>query len=313
MATETKISIIGAGPAGMAASIALSQFNIKSDIYYADSIGGQLNEAVRVSNYVGIHEVVSGENIIERIRTQALNAGANFIKKEIQAVNFNVRPFILQFDNETTKEYEAVIISTGKYKNTPTIRNIDKYYGRGVSTCVSCDGHFFKNNTVAVVGSGDSAIKGALFLSDIATNVFVLIRGGSLKCSTKLSKLIKEKNNIDIRYNTIVESIEGGSSEVENIIVKDNKQEYKLKIDGLFILIGSGPNTDIFKEYIKVNEKGYIITDMLCRTNIPGVLACGDVQAETYKQASIAVGNGYTAGMSAAYFLQQDNLASYIK
>ena len=95
---------------------------------------------------------------------------------------------------------------------------------------------------------------------------------------------------------------------MENIIVKDNKQEYKLKVDGLFILIGSGPNTDIFKEYIKVDEKGYIITDMLCRTNIPGVLACGDVQAGTYKQASIAVGNGYTAGMSTAYFLQHDNV-----
>lgn len=309
MATETKIAIIGAGPAGMAASIALSQLNVQSDIYYVDRIGGQLNEAVRVSNYVGIPDVVSGENIIERIKTQAINSGANFIKKEIQAVNFNVRPFILQFDDRATKEYEAVVISTGKCKNTPTIRNIDKYYGRGVSTCVSCDGHFFRNKTVAVVGSGDSAIKCALFISDIATNVFVLIRGGSLKCSTKLSEVIKKKNNIDIRYNTIVESIEGNNIDVENIIVKDNKQEYKLKIDGLFILIGSGPNTDIFKEYIKVDEKGYIITDTLCRTNVPGVLACGDVQAGTYKQASIAVGNGYTAGMSTAYFLQQDNVA----
>ena len=301
---SNKIAIIGAGPAGMAASISLSQVNVQSDIYYIDPIGGQLNEAVMVTNYIGIADVVSGENITERIKTQAINAGANFIKKEIQAVDFSVRPFILQFDDGTTKEYEAVIISTGKCKNSLPIRNIDKYYGHGVSTCVSCDGLFFRNKTVAVIGSGDSAIKGALFLSDIATNVFVIIRGGSLKCAIKLSELIKAKNNIDIRYNTIVESIEGDNNEVENIIVKDNEREYKLKVDGLFSLIGSGPNTDIFKEYIKVDEKGYIITDMLCRTNIPGVLACGDVQAGTYKQASIAVGNGYTAGISAFYFLK---------
>ncbi len=310
-----EVIIIGSGPSGLTAAIYCARANLKPIIIEgepsstSDQPGGQLMLTTEVENFPGFPEGILGPELMTRMRDQALKFGAKFITNKAVKVDLKDKIKRVWISDDTNTEYLAhsVIISTGAKSLMLNIDNEATLLGYGVSTCATCDGFFFRNKTIAVVGGGDSALEEAIFLTKFADKVHIIHRRDSFRASKIMQQRAMSHEKIDIIWNTEVKKI-NGNSKLESITLFNNvlNKEYELDLDGLFIAIGHSPNTEIFKDQILMDENGYIQTNNGTKTNLDGVFACGDVQDHIYKQAITAAGSGCAAAIDAERWLNNN-------
>lgn len=305
---STRCLIIGSGPAGYTAAIYASRANFSPLMIEGDQPGGQLTITTEVENFPGYHEGVQGTQLMEDLRKQAERFGADIRGGFVTEVDFSKRPFRVKTDNGLDITADTVIISTGARARYLGIPDEDKYNGMGVSACATCDGFFYRNQSVAVVGGGDTACEEALYLSNIAKKVYMIVRKDHLRASKVMQKRVNDKDNIEVLYNSNTVGLFGdgvvqGAHLVEHKGT-DREREYDIAIDGFFLAIGHSPNTAVFKDYIDLDEQGYIkVQGASTRTNVPGVFAAGDVADPTYRQAITAAGMGCKAALDVERFL----------
>ena len=302
------IIIIGSGPAGDTAALYTARANLKPLVIEGIEPGGQLMITTDVENYPGFPKGIQGPELMEEFKSQAERFGAEYIFGEVSSVDFNNRPFTITVDEETTYKSNSVIIATGATAKLLGLENESNLMGRGVSACATCDGFFFQDQEVAVVGGGDTAMEEALFLTRYATNVKIIHRRDELRASKIMQERAVSNSKIEFIWNTEVTDIlanengEVAKLKLHNLSTSD---ESELDINGLFIAIGHKPNTQIFDGIIDRNENGYILTNNGTKTNIEGVFACGDAQDWIYRQAVTAAGTGCMAAIDAERYLAE--------
>jgi thioredoxin reductase (NADPH) len=307
-AAHTKLLIIGAGPAGYTAAIYAARANLNPILITGLQPGGQLTITTDVENYPGFATVIQGPWLMEQMRLQAEHMGTHIIYDYIYKVDFSKRPFTCYGENSTFTA-DAIIIATGAEAKWLGIPSEERFKGFGVSACATCDGFFFKNKKVAVIGGGNSAVEEALYLSNIASHVTLVHRRNTLRAEKVLQDRLFSNSKINIIWNHEVEEILG-SIEPNNVTGLKLRSTVNptltetIDIEGVFIAIGHSPKTDIFKEYLKLDDTGYILTKKgETFTNIPGIFAAGDVQDKIYRQAVTAAGQGCMAALDAEEFL----------
>ncbi|MDE7411770.1 MAG: thioredoxin-disulfide reductase [Paramuribaculum sp.] len=308
--SSTRCLIIGSGPAGYTAALYTSRANLNPVLYEGEQPGGQLTITTEVENFPGYPEGTTGTQLMEDIRAQAIKFGASVRTGIITKVDFSKRPFVAHISDGTTISADSIIISTGATAKFLGLPDEQKYMGMGVSACATCDGFFYRGKRVAVVGGGDTACEEALYLSNLASAVFLIVRKDYLRASKVMQKRVLDKPNITVLFNTNTVGLFGeefleGAHLVENIGT-DKEQHFDLAIDGFFLAIGHKPNTDIFNGEINLDENGYIVTQTpTTATNIPGVFAAGDVADPIYRQAITAAGSGCKAALDVEKFLSE--------
>lgn len=306
--TSTKCLIIGSGPAGYTAALYTSRANLNPILYEGHQPGGQLTITTEVENFPGYPDGTTGTELMEDIRRQAIKFGADVRPGIITKVDFSERPFKVTADDGSVIEAETVIISTGASAKFLGLPDEQKYMGMGVSACATCDGFFFRKKRVAVVGGGDTACEEALYLSNLASQVFLIVRKDHLRASKVMQRRVLDKPNITVLFNTNTVGLFGneileGAHLVENKGT-ENEQHVDIAIDGFFLAIGHRPNTEVFKGQLDMDAEGYIKTDApSTRTNVEGVFAAGDCADPTYRQAISAAGTGCRAALDAERFL----------
>lgn len=307
---NTKCLIIGSGPAGYTAALYTSRANIEPVLYEGHQPGGQLTITTEIENFPGYPEGTTGTQLMDDIRRQAIKFGADVRSGIISKVDFSQRPFKATTDDNTEITADTIIISTGASAKFLGLPDEQKYMGLGVSACATCDGFFYRKKRVAVVGGGDTACEEALYLSNIASDVFLIVRKGHLRASKVMQRRVLDKPNIKVLFNTNTTGLYGeefleGIHLVENVGT-ENEQHFDLPVDGFFLAIGHKPNTDIFKDFIELDETGYIKTKgHSTATNVEGVFAAGDVADPHYRQAITAAGSGCRAALDVERFLSE--------
>lgn len=304
---KVQLLIIGSGPAGYTAAIYAARANLKPVLYQGIQPGGQLTITTEVENYPGFPDGVQGPELMIHFEKQAQRMGADLRYGLATKVDFSKQPFKVQIDEEKWIEANAVIISTGASAKWLGIESEQRLNGYGVSACAVCDGFFFRGKEVAIVGAGDTAAEEALYLSKLCTTVHMLIRKDEMRASKIMQDRVKATENIKIYWNSETEEIVGGKS-VEAVRIRNNKtsQITEVPIKGFFVAIGHQPNSDIFKEYLDMDEAGYIKTvPGTSKTNVEGVFASGDVQDKIYRQAVTAAGSGCMAALDAERYLSE--------
>lgn len=309
---ERRVLIIGSGPAGYTAAIYASRANLNPVLFEGMQPGGQLTITTEIENFPGYPEGVHGSAMMEDIRNQALRFGADVRSKTITHVDFSNRPFKCVDEDGNVIMAETVIIATGASAKYLGLPDEEKYRGMGVSACATCDGFFYRKKSVAVVGGGDTACEEALYLSTLASQVYLIVRKGYLRASEVMQKRVMDRENIEILFHCNTEGLFGedgveGAHIVRNIGT-DEEEHFDIKIDGFFLAIGHKPNTDVFTEWIETDELGYIkVKDNTSHTNVEGVFAAGDVCDPRYRQAITAAGSGCKAALDAEKFLMENN------
>ena len=305
---HTKVLIIGSGPAGYTAAVYAARAMLKPTLVHGMEPGGQLTTTTDVENFPGFAEAIQGPWLMEQMREQAKAVGTEMIEDHIASVNLKSKPFEAVGDGGQKYTADSIIISTGAQARWLNIESEQKFRGFGVSACATCDGFFFKDKTVAVVGGGNAAVEEAMFLTKFASKVQLIHRRDSLRAEKLLQQKLMENKKIEIIWDTVVEEIIG-DKEPKNVTglkiknVKTNKTK-ELKIDGLFIAIGHDPATELFKNQLEMDNENYLITKPdSTATNIPGVYAAGDVKDKTFRQAVTAAGMGCMAALEAEKFL----------
>ena len=305
---HTKVLIIGSGPAGYTAAIYAARAMLKPVLVQGMQPGGQLTITTDVENYPGYADVVQGPWMMEQMKTQAEKVGTELITDMINKVNFAKRPFEAVGDSGTVYTADSVIISTGAQARWLGLENEKKFNGFGVSACATCDGFFFKDREVAVVGGGNAAVEEALYLSNIASKVHLIHRRDSLRAEKIAQERLFANKKINVIWNSKVIDVMGTEEPktVTSIKLQNTKDntETTINLDGLFIAIGHDPATKIFTDQVEMDEQGYIITKPdSTATNIEGVYAAGDVKDKTYRQAVTAAGMGCMAALEAEKFI----------
>ncbi len=305
-----QVLIIGSGPAGYTASLYASRANLKAVIYQGMQAGGQLMETTEVENFPGYPEGVTGPVLMQDIQKQTERFGTDIRWGEVTAVDFSQKPYTVVIDNEKKVSADAIIIATGASARYLGLESEERLKGGGVSGCATCDGFFYKDKVVAVVGGGDTAAEEALYLATIAKKVHLLVRKPAMRASKIMQERVLQNPKIDVLFeHNTVEVL--GDKTVSGVRVVKRKGEadekiYDIPIDGFFLAIGHKPNSDVFKEYIETDKVGYIVTQgKTSKTNVPGVFACGDVQDSTYRQAITAAGSGCMAALDAERYLSE--------
>ena len=304
----TKCLIIGSGPAGYTAAIYLSRAGISSVLYSGIQPGGQLTQTTTIENYPGFPQGVEGFDLMENMRQQAVNVGAEVRNGIITDIDLSKRPFVATVDGTSTISADAVIIATGASAKYLGLADEQKYAGMGVSACATCDGFFYRKKVVAVVGGGDTACEEAYYLSNLAKKVYMIVRKPYLRASAAMQQRVNEKENIEILYNTntvglFVEQFVEGAHLVQ-FKGTDKEQMLDLDIDGFFLAIGHKPNTDFLKGQVALDEQGYIaLGGITTETSVKGVFAAGDVADPHYRQAIVAAGSGCRAALDAKSYL----------
>jgi thioredoxin reductase (NADPH) len=305
MADINNVIIIGSGPAGYTAAIYAARANLKPILVSGFQPGGQLTITTDVENYPGYEDPIQGPWLMEQMQKQAAHVGTEIINSQVTEVILNEKIKKLNLDNGTTLNTKTVIISTGAQARWLGLDNEAKFQGHGLSACATCDGFFFKDKEVAVIGGGNSAAEEALFLTKFATKVYLVHRRDKLRAEKILQDRLKQNSKIEFIWNSEVTKF-NGNDDLESIDLL-NKQENKisnLKIDGVFIAIGHDPATQLFKGQLKMDEGGYIITDPdSTKTSIEGVFAAGDVKDKIYRQAVTAAGMGCMAALEVEKYL----------
>lgn len=307
---KTKVLIIGSGPAGCTAAIYAARANLQPILVHGMQPGGQLTITTDVENYPGFADAIQGPWLMEQMTKQAENVGTKILFDNIEKVDLSSRPFKVK---GTMDSYicDSLIISTGASATWLGLESEQKYQGFGVSGCATCDGFFFKDKEVMVVGGGNTAVEEALYLTHHAKKVTLLHRRDSLRAEKILQDRLFKNKKIEVIWDHVLNEIIGedepkGVTHVNIENVKTGKQQ-KLSIDGVFIAIGHKPNTGLFQDAIKMDNEGYIITEAdSTATNILGVFAAGDVQDKKYRQAVTAAGTGCMAALEAEKFLANE-------
>lgn len=307
---RTKCLIIGSGPAGFTAAIYASRANLAPLLYEGPQSGGQLITTTVVENFPGYPEGVSGYDMMEDMRNQALKFDTTIRTGMVTAVDFGSTPYTVTIDDSNKIIADTIIIATGASAKYLGLPDETKYAGRGVSACATCDGFFFRKKTVAVVGGGDTACEEAAFLSTLADKVYLIVRKNYLRASDIMQKRVLDNPKIEVLFGHNAVGLTG-ENRVEGVrLVKDlgleTEKHYERAIDGFILAIGHKPNSDIFKPWIETDENGYIKTKAGTPvTNIPGVFAAGDVADPIYRQAVCAAGSGCKAAIEAERFLNR--------
>jgi thioredoxin reductase (NADPH) len=298
--------IIGSGPAGYTAAIYAARADMKPVMYTGMQPGGQLTITTDVENYPGYPDGIMGPEMMELFRKQAERFGTDIRYGMVTKVDFSGKPpYKIQVDEKEELLAETVIISTGASAKWLGIPSEEKLNGRGVSACAVCDGFFFRGKDVAIVGAGDTACEEASYLAKICSKVYMIVRRDEFRASKAMQHRVMNTPNIEVLFNSETDEILG-NDKVEGVRIKNNKTNDKKEyvIQGFFVAIGHQPNTAIFKDYIDMDETGYIITKPdSTKTNIEGVFACGDAQDKVYRQAVTAAGTGCMAALDAERYL----------
>ncbi len=308
---NTPVLIIGSGPAGYTAGIYAARAGLSPIIVSGDQIGGQLTITNLVENYPGFPDPILGAKLMENMRLQALNVGAKIIDDKIVEIDFGASPFECSSERHNLFSGETLIIATGASARWLGLPNEARYRGFGVSVCATCDGFFFKDKNVAVVGGGNTAAEEALFLSNFAASVTLIHRRDTLRADKALQEKLRQNHKINFEWDSVVEDISGTEAPlaVTGINIKNVKTDRRktLNVSGVFIAIGHKPNTDLFKGRLDMDDQGYLVTAAdSTKTSLPGVFAAGDVQNKRFRQAIVAAGSGCMAAMEAeAYLLKQ--------
>ncbi len=305
MAEINNVIIIGSGPAGYTAAIYAARANLKPILVSGFQPGGQLTITTDVENYPGYEDPIQGPWLMDQMQKQAAQVGTEIINSQVTEVFLNEEVKKLNLDNGTTLNAKTVIISTGAQARWLGLENESKFQGHGLSACATCDGFFFKDKEVAVIGGGNSAAEEALFLTKFATKVYLIHRRDKLRAEKILQDRLKENSKIEFIWNSEVTKFNGNDdlASIDILNKKDNKTS-TLKIDGVFIAIGHDPATQLFKGQLKMDDGGYIITDPdSTKTSIDGVFAAGDVKDKIYRQAVTAAGMGCMAALEVEKYL----------
>jgi thioredoxin reductase (NADPH) len=302
--------IIGSGPAGYTAAIYAARANLSPVLYQGIQPGGQLTITTEVENYPGYPQGIQGPEMMVDFEKQAARMGADIRFGLATRVDFSQQPYKVWIDEEKVIESDSVIIATGASAKWLGLESEQRLNGYGVSACAVCDGFFFRGKEVAVVGAGDTAAEEALYLSKLCSTVHMFIRKHEMRASKVMQERVFKTQNIKIYWNTETEEVIG-DKHVESVRVFNNKTNEKLTIpvSGFFVAIGHQPNSDIFKNWVDMDEAGYIKTIAgSTKTNVEGVFACGDVQDKTYRQAVTAAGTGCMAALDAERYLGEKGL-----
>lgn len=302
---KVELLIIGSGPAGYTAAIYAARAGMKPVLYQGIQPGGQLTITTEVENYPGYADGIQGPEMMIQFEKQAVRMGADIRYGLATKVDFSQQPYKVEIDEENWIEAHAVIISTGASAKWLGIESEQRLNGFGVSACAVCDGFFFKGKEVAIVGAGDTAAEEALYLSKLCTNVHMIVRKHEMRASKIMQERVMNTPNIKIYWDSVTDEILG-ENKTTGVRIHNTKtgEKTEVPVSGFFVAIGHKPNSDIFKDFIDMDETGYITTvPGTSKTNLEGVFAAGDVQDKIYRQAVTAAGSGCMAALDAERFL----------
>ncbi|UCF06897.1 MAG: thioredoxin-disulfide reductase [bacterium] len=306
------VTIIGSGPAGLTAAIYTCRSELKTLVIEGTAAGGQLMITSEVENFPGFPEGIEGPELMSKMRSQAERFGAEFKGGDVTGVKLESRPFEVTIGSETI-ETKTLIIASGAQSRWLGLEAEEKLRGKGVSACATCDGFFFTDREVAVIGGGDAAIEEATFLTRFARKVTIVHRRDELRAGKAMQKKALDNEKIAFEWNSVLEDIlDVNENKVTAVVLKNVKtgESKELPVDGVFIAIGHDPSTSVFKGKIELDEKGYIVTKNITRTSVPGVFAAGDVQDTRYRQAITAAGSGCMAAIDALKFLEGEEVSA---
>lgn len=300
-----KCLIIGGGPAGYTAAIYASRSGLSPVLYEGLQPGGQLTTTTDIENYPGFENGVSGQGLMDTMRSQAIRLGADVRNGIVTSADLSSRPFVITVDESHEIEAETLIIATGAAARYLGLPSEEKFKGMGVSACATCDGFFYRKKTVAVVGGGDTACEEASYLASICSKVYMIVRRDVLRASTAMQERVMNTPNIEILWNCNTREVLGDMNGVNGVrIQRKDGGIFDIAVDGFFLAIGHHPNSELFSRWVNVDGEGYIITDgKTSRTNVEGVFAAGDVQDPLYRQAVTAAASGCRAAMDVEKFL----------
>ncbi len=299
------VAIIGSGPASLTAAVYTTRGAASTLILGGEKWGGQLMLTTEVDNYPGFPQGIQGPELMQNMRKQAERFGAEFIEKNVEAVDFSKSPFKLTVGGQKYLA-KAVIIATGAETNWLGVPGEDKFLGRGISSCAPCDAPFFKKKKVVVIGGGDSAMEEALVLTKYATSITIVHRRNEFRASKAMQEKVLSNPKIKVLWDTEVVEFKG-NQQLGKVVLKNKKTKKtsELVVDGAFVAVGHSPSTQIFKGPVELDKKGYIVVRDHIKTNIPGVFVAGDVHAYHYRQAITAAGFGCMAGMDTLKYLEK--------
>lgn len=304
-AEHQKVVIIGTGPAGLTAALYAARANLSPVVFQGPEPGGQLITTTDVENFPGYPDGIMGPEMMQQFEHQAVRFGADLRFGTVTSVDFSARPFRLVVDEENPVVADAVIISTGASAKYLGLENERRLLGHGVSACATCDGAFFRQQEVAIVGGGDTAMEEALFLTRFASRVYIIHRRDAFRASQIMQDRVLSHEKVVVIWNTEVKDVLG-DKEVDGLVIEnvERGEVRTLPVQGFFVAIGHKPNTDVFGEQLTKNDTGYIITKPdSTHTSVEGVFACGDAQDHVYRQAVTAAGTGCMAAMDAERWL----------
>ena len=303
---KVKCLIIGGGPAGYTAAIYASRASLEPVLYEGRVPGGQLTTTTVIENFPGFAEGIDANELMSRMRGQAVRLGADVRRGEVSAVDFSSRPLRVTVDESHQIESEAVIIATGATARYLGLPSEQRFLGMGVSACATCDGFFYRRKVVAVVGGGDTACEEASYLAGLCSKVYMIVRRDVLRASEAMQQRVLNAPNIEILWNCNTSEVLGDESGVTGVrLLRKDGEVFDVEIAGLFIAIGHHPQSELFSAYVETDANGYIKTDgVSSRTNVEGVFAAGDVQDPHYRQPVNAAASGCTAALDAEKYLK---------
>ena len=301
-----KVIIIGSGPAGLTAALYAARANLEPLVFEGNQPGGQLTITTDVENYPGFPSGIMGPELMENFREQAKRFGAECYFKHVTKVDFNNRPFKVWVGKDEYSS-DAIIIATGASAKMLGLDKENELMGFGVSACATCDGFFYKDKKVLVVGGGDTAMEEATYLTKFASEVVIIHRRDTFRASKVMVDRVMNNSKVKVIWDVVMKDIEGTKeSGVKSVILENQKTKKRFNedCDGVFLAIGHKPNTDLFKDQLDTNENGYLLTKSGTKTNIDGVYACGDVQDYVYRQAITAAGSGCMSAIDVERYLE---------